>query len=268
MNIPTHVTTGPASRKTPLACGLILWGLLCAISCEAAEPERSLFDDTKLYFTAPLRWETQDWAGFAGTVFAIGIAHEFDSSVRNAFTSPAQALDGQDPNSTRDAIPALALLAGTWAFGALSHEKTGSHEAWNMAEAVGFSAVDTVLLKYIGGRRRPNETTSPDEWFQGGDSFPSLHVSAAFAIGTVFAESGDDEHRGWRRTIGYGIAGATAYTRLNDNVHWFSDVVAGAAIGMATARFVMHRDEGTTRHSGFSVVPVDGGAMLTYWREP
>jgi membrane-associated phospholipid phosphatase len=189
--------------------------------------------------------------------------------VRHAFEpSGGQPLDGKDPNGTRDAIPAFALLAGTWAFGAVTHDKEKRHEAWNMAEAAGFSAVDSVLLKYISGRKRPNETTSPDEWFQGGDSFPSMHVSVAFSIGTVFAESGSDEHRWLRRTLGYGVAGVTAYARLHDNVHWFSDVVAGAAIGLSTAQFVMNRDRKSTQHAGFSVVPMDGGAMLTYWRVP
>jgi membrane-associated phospholipid phosphatase len=51
-------------------------------------------------------------------------------------------------------------------------------------------------------------------------------------------------------------------------VHWFSDVAAGAAIGMSTAHFVMNRDNESARHSGFAVSPVEGGAMLTYWRVP
>jgi membrane-associated phospholipid phosphatase len=235
----------------------------------ADEPARSLLEDTKLYVSAPLRWDSGDWMKFTGTLFVIGIAHEFDGSVRHGF-EPAggQPLDGQDPHSTRDAIPAFALLAGTWAVGAFSHDKSGRHEAWNMAEAAGFSAVDTVLLKYLSGRLRPNETAKPDSWFENGDSFPSMHASAAFSIGTVFAESGNEEHRWLRRTLGYGIAGATAYARLHDNVHWFSDVVAGAAIGISTARFVMRRDDASPKRSGFSVVPVDGGAMLTYWRIP
>jgi membrane-associated phospholipid phosphatase len=248
---------------------LLLCGLGWLAPCQADDSTgRSLLEDTKLYYTAPLRWDADNWAYFGGTILAIGVAHEFDISARHAFApASGQPLDGQDPNSTRDAIPALALLAGTWAFGAVSHG-TQRHEAWNMAEAAGFSAVDTLLLKYIAGRKRPNETTNPDEWFQGGDSFPSMHVSAAFAIGTVFAASGSDEQRWWRRTLGYGVAGATAYLRMHDNVHWFSDVVAGAAIGLSTAQFVMHRDDAHTPHSGFSVVPVEGGAMLTYWRVP
>jgi hypothetical protein len=269
MNSSMHVTTGSTSMKYLLAFLALLCGVARAASGEADEPDRSLLNDTKLYFTAPLRWETREWMNLAGTVFAIGIAHEFDSSVRHSF-EPAggQPLDGNDTNGTRDAIPAMALLAGTWAFGAFSHDKHNTHEAWNMAEAAGFSAVDALLLKSISGRLRPNETTSPDDWFESGDSFPSMHVSVAFAIGTVFAESGDEEHRWLRRTLGYGVAGATAFARLNDNVHWFSDVVAGAAIGMATAHFVMNRDDVTTRRSGFSVAPIEGGVMFTYWKVP
>ena len=268
MKIQTHVTTASTSRKTLLALGLLVCSGLRAVACEAEEAERSLLNDTKLYLSAPLRWDAGEWMEVAGTVFAIGIAHEFDASVRHAFEPDGgQVLDGKDPNGTRDAIPAAALLVGTWAVGAFSHDKGGRHEAWNMAEAAGFSAADTLVLKYISGRRRPNETTSPDEWFQGGDSFPSMHVSAAFAIGTVFAESGSDEHRWMRRTLGYRVAAVTTYARLHSNVHWFSDVAAGAAIGISTAHFVMNRDR-AERRSGFSVVPVEGGAMLTYWRVP
>jgi membrane-associated phospholipid phosphatase len=92
----------------------------------------------------------------------------------------------------------------------------------------------------------------------------------AFAVGTVLAESGDDEYRWTRRFIGYGVAGATAYARVHGNVHWFSDVVAGGAIGMASARFVINRDaeRAGTRHSAISVVPLDRGVMLTWYLVP
>ena len=65
MNIAMHVTTGPTSRRSPLALGLLLCGVLCATTCEAEEPDRSLLEDTKLYVTAPLRWDSQGWMNFA-----------------------------------------------------------------------------------------------------------------------------------------------------------------------------------------------------------
>jgi membrane-associated phospholipid phosphatase len=71
-----------------------------------------------------------------------------------------------------------------------------------------------------------------------------------------------------RRFLGYGaIAGFTAFERLKHNAHWLSDDVAGAAIGGATAHFILERD--AERHaardrSALSVTPLPGGAMLSY----
>ena len=260
------------TRQLTLSAALFLCATLSAGACQAEDSvQRSLVEDSKLYFTAPLHWDQEHWAYFAGTLATIAVAHEFDSTVRHAFEpSGGQPLDGGDPNGTRDAIPAAVLLAGTWVIGAVRHDAGQRSEAWSMAEAAGFSAVDSLVLKYAAGRLRPNETTHVDDWFESGDSFPSMHASLAFAIGTVLAESGDDEHRWSRRVIGYGVAGATAYARLHDNVHWFSDVVAGAAIGMASARFVINRDaeRAGTRHSAISVVPLDRGVMLTWYLVP
>jgi membrane-associated phospholipid phosphatase len=100
-------------------------------------------------------------------------------------------------------------------------------------------------------------------WRQGSDSFPSVHASAAFAIGTVFAESGNDEYRWIRRILGYGIAAGTAYIRVRENVHWLSDTVAGSALGIATARFVLNR-QGGERDASLQFQPVKNGWQLAY----
>ena len=94
-------------------------------------------------------------------------------------------------------------------------------------------------------------------------SFPSVHVSAAFAIGTVFAESGNDEYRWIRRIIGYGIAAGTSYVRVRENVHWLSDTVAGSALGIATARFVLNRQEAQER-AALQFQPVKNGWLISY----
>jgi membrane-associated phospholipid phosphatase len=218
--------------------------------------------DAKLYFTAPARWDVTDWAYFGGTLLAIGAAHEYDGSVRTHFThiSPAD-LNGKDAHSVRDAIPAAAAVAGTWAFAALTANSSGRVEAYTMLEAAGFSAITATGLKFAAGRARPNETTRVNDWRVGGSSFPSLHASAAFAIGTVLAESGGDDFRWIRRFLGYGLAGATAYVRVHDGVHWLSDTVAGAAIGVATAHFTMNRRDERIRKWNVSVEPATGGGV-------
>ena len=151
----------------------------------------------------------------------------------------------------------------------MSDSPGGWREFGSMLEATAFTAVSTEVLKYSLGRQRPNETTDPDDWFASGDSFPSMHSSLAFAIGTVFAESGSDQHRWLRRVLGYGVAGATAYARLNHNAHWASDVAAGAALGFTTARFTMHRREGGTEDAtSFNVTPTAGGGLMLAFTMP
>jgi membrane-associated phospholipid phosphatase len=48
-------------------------------------------------------------------------------------------------------------------------------------------------------------------------------------------------------------------------MHWASDTVAGAALGIATGRFVAGRDEGS-QHSRVSlwIQPLPGGAQLSF----
>ncbi len=247
-----------------LMCGLALGTLLVAAPCAAESVSSGLRRDTKLYFTAPLRWDQREWLYFGGTVLAIGVAHGYDGHVRTHFTTDKEVLDGRDRHSLRDAAPTVALVAATWAFATIADDSAGYKETWAMLEAGGLSAISTTALKFAAGRRRPNETTRVNDWSRGGGSFPSLHTSAAFAIGTVFAESGGDDFRSIRRALGYGIAGATAYVRVRDNVHWLSDTVAAAALGMATAHFVMRREDARSQRTALSVTPVDGGAVLTY----
>jgi membrane-associated phospholipid phosphatase len=244
------------------------WALvgICPIVGHAAD---SLLDttleDAKLYVTAPLRWDEEDWLYFGGALAAIGAAHSFDERVRDHFATGSKAIlnGGEDKNSLRDAAPTVALIAGTGLYAAFIDDRNGYREAWCLIEAGAFSAATAEVLGYATGRERPDSTTSPNEWGKHGDSFPSLHTTVAFAVGTVFAESGNDEYRWIRRIIGYGVASATAYVRVSENVHWLSDSVAGTALGIATARFVLNRQE-TQYHAALQFQPVKNGWLISY----
>jgi membrane-associated phospholipid phosphatase len=224
----------------------------------------SVLEDTQLYFTAPVRWDEEDWLAFGGTLALVGASHEFDERVRMHFATGANAvLTGEDKHSLRDALPSAALIVATGVGAAFYRDQDGYEETRALLEAAVFSSATGEILGYAAGRERPDATTSANQWRQGGDSFPSLHTSAAFAVGMVFAESGNDEYRWLRRLIGYSIAGATGYIRIHDNDHWLSDTVAGAAVGISTARFVLNR-EGAWRQSDLTFAPFHGGWQLAY----
>jgi membrane-associated phospholipid phosphatase len=228
-----------------------------------ADAEPGLVTDIKLYFTAPLRWDVTDWSLFAGTVLAVGVAHHYDDNVRNHFEknyAPGQTANTED---VKDALPAAAMLVGTWAYAGLIDSSDGRREAWTMLEAAGLSSITAYGLKYAMGREGPDQTSDPNEWFKGGGgSFPSWHTTAAFAVGTVLAESGSDDFRWLRRFIGYGLASFTGYERLKHNAHWLSDTVAGAALGAASARFSMNRNYRSDERLSISLLPEPGGALL------
>jgi len=269
MSCKTDVTTRYSMRE-PLS-GRSLWqavaGSLCilvAAPCAADTSSISgVLEDTKLYFTAPLRWDDGDWLQFGVSLAAIGIAHEQDAKVRDHFVS-ATDTSKQDQNDLRDAAPLAVMVVGTWAAATLWQDRGGFEEGRVMLEAGALTAISTTLFKVAAGRSRPNETTKVDDWRSGGDSFPSMHVSTTFAVGTVLAESGGDNYRWLRRGIGYGLAAATAYARMDSNAHWFSDTVAGAALGIATAQFALKRRDLHAQPSRLMLLPVDGGAVLTY----
>ena len=252
---------------TKKAISTWVWAALAALPASSATAADSLalgdlWTDTKLYFTAPARWDSQDWAYFGAVLAAVGAAHELDSTVRNHFAGHNPVLDGKDKNSTRDAIPAAAVTFGTWAFAELAGEPSGRVEAYTMLEAATLSTITTEGIKFAAGRARPDQSLRVDDWRTGGSSFPSLHASAAFAIGTVLAESGGDDFRWVRRFLGYGIGAGTAYLRLKDNAHWLSDTVAGAAIGISTGAFTVNRREERHHQWDVSVAPAQGGGVL------
>lgn len=229
-----------------------------SVSASAAR----LGGDIKAYFTAPLRWTGEDWAWFGGALLAIGASHHYDTRVHAHFVSGSGAPPSSD--DLQDAVPTAAALGATWAYAFAIDSSAGRGEAWNMVEATMLSGVTAYALKFAAGREPPDQTTDPNLWGRGGNSFPSLHVTAAFAVGTVLAESGNDEYRIVRRLLGYGLGVFTTYERLKHDAHWLSDTVAGAALGAASAHFVMDRRAATNEGTGLRVVPTDGGAMLTY----
>lgn len=228
-----------------------------------------LLTDVKDYYTAPLHWDLKDWAYFGGALGLVAAAHHYDSQVRTHFIKQGAEPIGGKTHDLQDYVPIAVAIGGTWLYSNIVDSGPGHHEAWNMVEAAGLSVTTSFVLKFATGRERPNQTDDPNRWRKGGSSFPSIHATAAFAVGAVLAESGNDDHRIMRRFLGYGaIAGFTAFQRLKHNAHWLSDDVAGAAIGGATAHFILERDAESRaardRGAALSVTPLPGGAMLSY----
>jgi membrane-associated phospholipid phosphatase len=60
----------------------------------------------------------------------------------------------------------------------------------------------------------------------------------AFALATSLA---NEMRRPWATVVLISAAAATAWSRVNDNQHWLSDVAGGAVVGIASAQFIGRR---------------------------
>ncbi len=119
------------------------------------------------------------------------------------------------------AIPNAAYALGMMGMYWHSQDKLYSRRATLMAKASAYAISVNYLLKITVRQQRPNGTDYK--------SFPSGHSASAFAFSTVVWA----EH-GWQWGIPATLLSTlTAASRINDNMHFLHDVVAGATVGIS-----------------------------------
>jgi membrane-associated phospholipid phosphatase len=126
----------------------------------------------------------------------------------------------------------------------------GRADGSRRAQALGLHSVEAILIadvlggtiKMVAGRQRPFvDVRTPDNFqlwrgFKGDQwrSFPSGHTITAFAFASTLTR---ESQFWWPRatwyvgTVFYGGASLVGLSRMFNNQHWASDVMAGAAIG-------------------------------------
>ncbi|HMV31504.1 MAG: phosphatase PAP2 family protein [Gemmatimonadales bacterium] len=134
------------------------------------------------------------------------------------------------------ALPAL----GTLAVGTVVGDGRVVRAGGRMTAGLFTAALATNLLKPVVGRKRPATTTDAFLFkpFSGRDAWPSGHTTMAFALA---AGLGDEIGSLPVSVALYGAATLTAWSRVNDNRHWASDVAAGALVGIASAKLMNGR---------------------------
>ncbi len=142
-------------------------------------------------------------------------------------------------------VGAILLPVGSAAGALIAKDHKGLAQ---LAESYASAMAVVYVLKPLVDRTRPNG---------GHQSFPSGHATSAFA-GAAFLQ----RRYGWAFGIpAYAVASFVAYSRVESKNHYTSDVVAGAAIGIATNLLFTHRREHVAvvvdlgrGHAGSSIV--------------
>ena len=152
-------------------------------------------------------------------------------------------------------VPAAAyLVSGAFRNGGGEHGF--AERLVSLATSAASEAILVNGLKYTCCRLRPDGVTA--------NSFPSGHTATVF----MGAEQIRLEYGGWAGAGAYALATGVGLLRVYNGYHWFTDVLAGAAVGIASAniaRWLLPAEcklLGISPRAELSLVPLGTGLKL------
>ena len=144
----------------------------------------------------------------------------------------------------------IPVALGVWAVGAAAGSGRVADTGRDLLRAQIAVVSWTYAIKVATDRTRPNGDPQ---------SFPSGHASTSFATAMVL-----QEHFGWKAGVpAFAAAAYTAVSRVAANQHWASDVVFGAAVGLASGRTVTIQLREARLRLAPLAVPGGGGVLVT-----
>lgn len=204
---------------------------------------KDVYDDVKHLPSLPNLYI----AGIGGLA-AVG-AHQADNHVNQDLMNASWSHSVFKYGAVLGQSPTLfAASAGVYAIGRFTDDKKVSHVGMDMIQSLMVSEMLVQGVKYSVRRERPD--------LSGNNSFPSGHSADTFAVATAL-----ERHFDWKLWVpAYAFASYVAASRLHDNVHYFSDVVFGSAVGIIAGRTVTRPGHA----SPIQVAALPGGAAVMY----
>lgn len=134
-----------------------------------------------------------------------------------------------DEKLTLDDFSQYSPLVSIYALEGLGIKGKHSLKDKAIITATSYLIMGTVVntLKRTTVSQRPDGTSN--------NSFPSGHTATAFMGAELLHQEYKDMSL-WYSFSGYAVASATGFFRMYNNRHWFSDVAAGAGIGIISTK--------------------------------
>jgi membrane-associated phospholipid phosphatase len=200
---------------------------------------------------APASWDSRSWTKLALGGALVTAAWYVDAEFRQ-FTNRTDgwALAATYTDIFGNGLFTIPVAGVIWLEGRYRENRHTQLVGLNVAKAFILSRAMVQLPKYLFQRQRPIEAGNDPRLFDGPfgryvhTSFPSGHITSAFAAAAVFRHAYAEEHR-WVPITFYTLAVASGAGRMLQGKHWFSDVVAGALIGQVVGDYISKK--GITR---------------------
>ncbi len=158
---------------------------------------------------------------------ATGVAYGLDDNVHHYFDGRERLEDAAEAGSFMGS-PAVIVggSAGLLLVGQFSSNAKFRGLTYDLAQGIALGGILTQGIKYAVGRVRPDGSNDA--------SFVSGHTSSAFTVATILS-------RYYGPKVGipaYFAAAFVGSARIEQNKHFLSDVVAGAALGYIVGKTV------------------------------
>lgn len=213
--------------------------------------------DLKQAFTKPFHMKKKDWLNLGGFVLLeCGLSFADESIQSNALqlrTNSKTVRDISNYVTQFGGLYEVYTLVGMGAYGFIFKKNKLVTTTFLATQAYITGEAVTGVVKFLTGRQRPDyyisATANPEPNFHGpfsgirdlsgnkiNSSFPSGHTTVAFAAATVFAMEYKDKPL--IPILSYTAATLIGLSRVTENRHWFTDVLAGAVLGYFTGKQV------------------------------
>jgi PAP2 superfamily len=220
---------------------------------------RLLMQNALDVLSAPRRWDSHDWRVFSLDVAGVGLVALADRSLSDAARHPGRFQDHvASLFEPFGAELSFGTLGAFYVGGLLAHDAKAKDVAMDgLAASLIASGLITPALKELAGRSRPNQNRGTYRFkpFSGDASFPSGHVTQAFAVASTISAEYDSK---WVSIAAYAPASLVGFARVRHWAHFPSDVVAGALIGHGVGRAVVHWNRKHRAQPALSLSPLFG----------
>jgi membrane-associated phospholipid phosphatase len=214
-----------------------------------------LLNDFKQQALSPLDINGRGWLmGAAFTVGTFGMGY-LDKPIQKWAVNFRNNNPGSAPYSRTitDLGGAYVVIpfAATATYGFIFKNEKLRTTTYLATQAYITSTAWSTLFKTLSGRLRPGswDPNSPlnvptfhgpfsNLPYGGNSSFPSGHTTLAFAAATVYAK--EYKYIPVVPVISYSVATLIAFSRVTENRHWLTDLLAGAALGVACGTQVVN----------------------------
>ncbi len=207
------------------------------------------WNESLTFAQQPLHWQGEDWLKLGISTAATAAVMQADQPIKDAAMKDQSHLNSFPVKAGKfygEIYPAAIVAGGFGLYGYLADNQPSKKIAFETVQTVLYAGAITTILKIAIGRARPYTdkgiaTFQPFKPFNDDfHSFPSGHATMAFSLSTVLANNTNSLPL---KILAYVPAIVTCGSRVYQNMHWTSDVLAGAAIGYFVGNWVSGQHE-------------------------